>query len=135
MDLGSGAGFPGLVVSLLADREVQLIESDGRKAEFLREAARLTGARVGIHACRIEQTRPFLAAAVTARALAPLPDLLRLAQGFIGPATTCLLLKSGRLSAELTKASAEWHMVPEMFQSLSDPDGVLLKLKGITPCV
>ena len=83
VDLGSGAGFPGLVLALLGVPEVALIESDRRKAAFLREVARATGAEVAVHAERIEVCTPWPAAVVTARALAPLPRLLPLAEPFL----------------------------------------------------
>src|SRR5687767_1366639 len=72
VDLGSGAGFPGLVLAILGAPDVHLIESDQRKAQFLREAARVTGTPVMVHARRIEDVAPFPASVVTARALAPL---------------------------------------------------------------
>lgn len=135
LDLGSGAGFPGLVVSVITGREVHLVESDQRKAAFLREAARQTGASAMIHARRIEDVTAFPTAALTARALAPLPQLLNLGRPFIGDRTVCLFLKSAAASAELTEAAAKWHMVPQMFQSLSDPRGMVLKLEEVSPCV
>jgi len=76
VDFGSGAGFPGLVLAILGMAEVHLIESDQRKATFLREVARATGTPVTVHAKRIEQVTPFPADIVSARALAPLGDLL-----------------------------------------------------------
>ena len=81
-DLGSGAGFPGMVLALLGVSGVHLIEADRRKAQFLREVARATGARVGIHAERIERMQGWPADVITARALAPLPRLLELTQRF-----------------------------------------------------
>jgi len=87
IDMGSGAGFPGMVIAIqLADLEgarVHLVESDGRKAAFLREASRLTGAPATIHHCRIEDMAARITGpvdAVTARALAPLPRLIAFAR-------------------------------------------------------
>ena len=76
VDLGSGAGFPGMVLSIMGLRGVHLVESDRRKAQFLREVARATGASVQVHAERIERMRGWSADVITARALAPLPRLL-----------------------------------------------------------
>ena len=82
VDLGSGAGFPGMVLSIMGLRGVHLIESDRRKAQFLREVARATGASVQVHAERIERMRGWSADVITARALAPLPRLLVLTERF-----------------------------------------------------
>jgi 16S rRNA (guanine527-N7)-methyltransferase len=131
LDLGSGAGLPGLVLALLGVPGVQLVESDQRKAQFLREAARITGAPVVIHAQRIEQLQGLAADVVTARALAPLPQLLALAEPFLTPQTTCLLLKGKTAERELTDARQSWHMLTDVVPSRSGPSGVLLKLQGV----
>src|SRR5690606_35728339 len=72
LDMGSGAGFPGLVLAIMGVRGVHLVESDRKKAAFLREAARITDSDIQIHNCRLETLPPFPADVVTARALAPL---------------------------------------------------------------
>jgi 16S rRNA (guanine527-N7)-methyltransferase len=132
VDLGSGAGFPGLVLAACGIREVHLIESDGRKAQFLREVARRTGVEVEVHACRIEELGGFPAAVVTARALAPLARLLGLAERFIGQGSLCLFLKGAGVGRELTDAARSWHMEPEILTSLSDSSGAVLKLRGVS---
>jgi 16S rRNA (guanine527-N7)-methyltransferase len=115
LDLGSGAGFPGLVLAiLLAGRggtaRVTLVESDTRKAAFLREVARQTGAPVDILSIRIEAlpTQASLQAVdvVTARALAPLPRLLELAVPVFGANTVGLFLKGREAAAEVAQAQA-----------------------------
>jgi 16S rRNA (guanine527-N7)-methyltransferase len=131
VDLGSGAGFPGMVLALLGVRGVHLIEGDRRKAQFLREVARRTDAPATIHAVRIEQMPGWPAAVVTARALAPLPRLLELADRFLVSDSVGLFLKGKSVERELTDARANWHMVSEMFPSLSGPTGMVLKLRGI----
>jgi 16S rRNA (guanine527-N7)-methyltransferase len=131
VDLGSGAGFPGMVLALLGVRGVHLIEGDRRKAQFLREVARTTDAPATIHAVRIEQMPGWPAAVVTARALAPLPRLLELADRFLVSDSVGLFLKGKSVERELTDARANWHMVSEMFPSLSGPTGMVLKLRGI----
>jgi 16S rRNA (guanine527-N7)-methyltransferase len=130
-DLGSGAGFPGMVLALLGVRGVHLIEADRRKAEFLREVARATGAGVTIHAERIERMQDWPADVITARALAPLSRLLELAQGFMAANSVCLFLKGRSAERELTQAREGWHMVSAMFPSLSEPDGIVVQLQGI----
>ena len=122
-DLGSGAGFPGMVLALLGVHGVHLIEADRRKAQFLREVARATGAPVTIHAERIERMQGWPADVITARALAPLPRLLELAQGFLSADSVCLFLKGRSAERELTEARVSWHMVAAMFPSLSEPNG------------
>ena len=131
VDLGSGAGLPGMVLELLGARGVHLIEADRRKAQFLREVARVTGAPATIHAARIEQVRAWPAAVVTARALAPLPRLLALAAPFLVSDSVCLFLKGQSVERELTEVRGSWHMVSETLPSLAEPTGAVLKLRGI----
>lgn len=132
VDLGSGAGLPGLILAILGVPEVHLVESDGRKAVFLREAIRVTGAPAVIHATRIDGVKPFMADVVTARALAPLSDLLALSQGFLGPRTVCLYLKGRAAEEELTETAKGWKMRVDRSPSLSDPSGCILRLENIT---
>ena len=131
VDLGSGAGFPGMVLAMLGVRGVDLIESDLRKAQFLREVARATGTSIGIHAERIERMPSWPADVITARALAPLPRLLVLAERVWTSDSVCLFLKGRSGAHELTEARATWHMEAEMFPSLSETTGTVLQLRGI----
>jgi 16S rRNA (guanine527-N7)-methyltransferase len=131
LDLGSGAGLPGLVLAVLGVPGVQLVESDQRKAQFLREAARTTQAPIVVHAARIEQLDAVHADVVTARALAPLDRLLGLAERFLGPDSLCLFLKGESAPRELTEARQTWHMHSEIVPSRSASAGVLLKLQGV----
>ncbi len=82
IDLGSGAGFPGLVLAILGVGEVNLVEADAKKATFLRQVAQITNTTVKIHNMRIEDLPAIPADILTARALAPLPRLLELAEPF-----------------------------------------------------
>ncbi len=133
VDLGSGAGLPGLVLAILGVPEVHLVESDRRKAAFLREAAiRLGLGGVTVHACRIEAAPALAADLVTARALAPLPRLLELAAPFLGPGTRCLFLKGRETGAELTEARESWTMRGTVVPSLSAADGKILLLDEVT---
>jgi 16S rRNA (guanine527-N7)-methyltransferase len=132
VDLGSGAGLPGLILAIVADRQVDLIESDARKCAFLLEAARVTGASVKIHRGRAEGLAPWPANVLTARALAPLPRLLELGEGFIDPGrTVCLFLKGREAEQELTDSAKHWNMRAERFASLSDPSASILRLSGV----
>ncbi|HYZ43186.1 MAG TPA: 16S rRNA (guanine(527)-N(7))-methyltransferase RsmG [Stellaceae bacterium] len=131
IDLGSGAGLPGLVLAILGVPHVELIEADSRKVAFLREAARITAAPVKVHACRIERVAPHAADVVTARACAPLAQLLDLAEPFLAPHTHCLFLKGERYQEELTHARKGWTMSVSVEQSLSDRRGVRLRLQQV----
>jgi 16S rRNA (guanine527-N7)-methyltransferase len=132
VDLGSGAGLPGLILAILGLPDVHLIEVDTRKAVFLQEAARLTGTKVTIHQRRIEAMPPLQADLVTARALAPLPALLDYAARFLRPGGACYFLKGATVSSELTEAKKSWHMAASLIPSRSEAAGVIVKLEQIT---
>ncbi len=132
VDLGSGAGFPGLVLALLSDRETHLVEADRRKCAFLQEAARSLGVTcVTIHTTRIEAARPPPALALSARALAPLPILLGHARRLLAPEGIALFPKGRTATEELTAAAADWTMRTERFPSRTDPDSTILRLSEI----
>jgi 16S rRNA (guanine527-N7)-methyltransferase len=131
VDLGSGAGLPGLVLAILGVPDVHLVESDTRKAAFLREAARQTGVSVTLHACRIEAAPAIQADVVTARALARLVFLLEHATRFLQPGGACYFLKGANLADELTEAQKTWHMKATEHASLSDVSGIVVKLESI----
>jgi 16S rRNA (guanine527-N7)-methyltransferase len=131
VDLGSGAGFPGLVLAIATGVHFDLIESDQRKAAFLREAARITAAPAKVHACRIEVASVAPADLVTARALAPLPDLLPLAHRFLSDRGVALFPKGASADQELTGAAAKWNMRIERFPSQTDAAGVILRLSEV----
>lgn len=133
IDIGSGAGFPGMIVAILSDAVVHLVESDGRKCEFLREAARITGTSVHIHNLRIENLAPFSVDVAIARACAPLPKLLEYAYPFVLSAGTCLFLKGSSASVELTESQKRWIMRCSPSVSRSDPTGVVLKVENLSP--
>lgn len=131
-DLGSGAGFPGLVLAIMGVPGVRLVESDARKAAFLREASRVTGAGATILNQRAEAVPPGPVDVLTARALAALPELLALATPFIGPKTTCLFLKGQHLEAELTQAHKMWTMAVDTWPSRSDPSGSVVRVREVS---
>lgn len=132
IDLGSGGGFPGLVLSLAGQIPFDLIEADHRKAAFLREAARITGAPATIHAARIATVSLPPAPIVTARALANLPELLALAAPKLAPGGVLWALKGASAQAELTAAQTEWHMRCHVMPSRTQADGVILRMDEIT---
>jgi 16S rRNA (guanine527-N7)-methyltransferase len=133
VDLGSGAGFPGLVLAIMTDWRVHLVDSDQRKCAFLRQVALDCDVldRVTIHAKRIEQVTGIAADVVTARACAPLGELLPLAEPFIGEKGTGLFLKGAQAEEELTQAQRHWTMRLDRRESISDPAGVILIVRHL----
>ena len=141
LDVGAGAGFPGLVLSLLDCGLVRLVESDQRKAQFLREAIRVTGATAEVHAERIENLDLDGAAVVTCRAFAPLGKILALTERFLRPtdpqssppgsekAPIGLFLKGRNVDEELTEAGKKWRLRLERFESETDPEASILRLR------
>jgi 16S rRNA (guanine527-N7)-methyltransferase len=130
IDLGSGAGFPGLVLAILGVPEVHLAESDARKCAFLREVARLTDTRtVTVHNRRVEEMAAEPFDVVTARALAPLAELLPLAGRFAGPRTVFLFPKGRGIAEELIRTPETATMRPELIPSRTEPGAAILKLE------
>jgi len=127
-DLGSGAGFPGLVLAILGAGDVHLIESDGRKAAFLAEARRITEADAAVHRCRIEVYDGPKADVVTARALASVTTLLGYAERVGKPGARALFLKGRQWRDELTEAEAVWHTELIHHPSLADAAGAVLDI-------
>ena len=131
LDLGSGAGFPGLVLALLlaetGQARVTLVESDNRKAAFLREVARKCGVAVDILCGRIESPSTHAKVGkvdvVTARALAPLSHLLGLAHPFFTKNTNGLFLKGQDVEGEIKSARANWSFSAELVPSCTNPLG------------
>lgn len=137
VDLGSGAGFPGLVLAIMASDagrrwQVHLVESDARKCAFLSTVARETKTELKIHPARIEKLPPFAADFVTARALASLESLLDYAEPFMMPESHCLFLKGSTAADELTAAAKSWKMTVEQLPSRSGPAGSLLHIRDIS---
>jgi 16S rRNA (guanine527-N7)-methyltransferase len=137
VDLGSGAGFPGLVLAIMLGEArslaVHLVEATQKKCRFLEEVAKATGAPVQVHWARSEDLAELRADVVTARALAPLPKLLGLAFPFFKATTTGLFLKGRSLDAELTEACESWKLQAERLPSRSDPSGSILRVTGLSP--
>jgi 16S rRNA (guanine527-N7)-methyltransferase len=135
-DFGSGAGFPAMVLAIMLGAETHVIEANGRKCTFLREAARATGAPVQVHHGRIEAMAPWPTDVITARALAPLGKLLDYAEPFLRISHSrdpiCLFLKGAKAQQELTDARQQWHMEVEPVASTSDASGSILRIRGIS---
>jgi len=133
LDLGSGAGFPGLVVAILQagtpDFRMHLVESNHKKCAFLAEVARETKAPVDIHAMRIEELaesaqrlKPDM---VSARALAALPRLFELAAPFFGERTRGLFLKGREAEAEIEAAREDWEFTSGLHPSLTSSSHIV----------
>lgn len=136
-DLGSGGGFPGLVIAALSheldpDRRVTLVESDRRKATFLREAARQLGLSAEIRDQRIESVPPLGADVLSARALAALPALCSFAARHMAKDGLALFPKGANHRAELDEAGRDWHFDVTVHPSDTDPAAVVLAMKAIT---
>ena len=128
-DIGSGAGFPGLIIAIMVNNAVSLVESDHRKAAFLREASRVASADATIIAARAETVAATPADIVVARAVAPLDRLLGLAERWVKSGGACLFLKGAAIKDELTDADRIWDINYDLIPSLSDPAGVILHVK------
>ncbi len=142
-DIGSGAGLPGLILAILAREkatfQVTLIESNGKKCSFLTYVAAELKLNVKVIRERLEDARPPPADVITARALAPLTDLLnhaqRLKHGVMAQKNTvCLFLKGQDVEGELTKTTKYWKLNAQRFPSLSDPSGTILVIEDFHPC-
>lgn len=140
-DLGSGAGFPGLVLALLQpegyDFTTHLIEANGRKCAFLKDVVRNTGANVEIHNCRIEDfanqsTIPDIDV-VTARALKPLKVLLQLGWFAFERGAFGLFLKGSGATEEINDARRQWDYEATCFKSLTHQDACVIQLMNIQP--
>ena len=133
-DLGSGAGFPGLVLAAMRpDLKVTLHEATTKKCTFLQAAAERMGLKVEIRNARLEDLPPLPFDAVTARALAPLSLLLTYAHRFTGPNTVCLFLKGQNVGPELTEAHKYWNMKASQTPSQTDPSGAIVTVRELGP--
>lgn len=133
VDLGSGGGFPGLVVAILnaeraPDRLMTLIESDTRKATFLRTVIRQTGLTSKVLSLRIEKAPKQNAATLSARALAPLPKLLEFSARHLSPNGTALLMKGESWEKEVEVARTQWQFSCTPHTSKTNPNAVVLEI-------
>jgi 16S rRNA (guanine527-N7)-methyltransferase len=133
-DLGSGAGFPGLVLAAMRpDLNVTLHEATTKKCDFLEAAADRMGLVVEICNARLEDLPPRAFDVVIARALAPLPLLFGYAHRFTGPNTVCLLQKGQNVGSELTEASKYWNMKASQVSSQTDPSAAIVVVRELGP--
>ena len=136
LDIGSGGGFPGIVIAILAaevlpELRVVLVESDKRKAVFLAEVVRQLGLTVVVHAARVEDLVKQKACVVSARALAPLPVLCGLAYGQLADDGICGFLKGASVEAEIQEARKSWRFDLDQVPSVTDSRSSVLFLRGL----
>jgi 16S rRNA (guanine527-N7)-methyltransferase len=131
LDIGSGGGYPGLVVAVMAAEHQKsglftLVESDKSKAIFLQTAIRELGIHAKVENSRIETLAPQNAGIITARALAPLPKLLEMATPHLAPGGICLFPKGRNHLSELTEAIRCWKLSYKILKSRTDPQAGIL---------
>jgi 16S rRNA (guanine527-N7)-methyltransferase len=136
-DIGSGGGFPGLVVAILAregrpSMTVSLAESDQRKAAFLRQAIQTLGLRVDVKAARVESLAPQDADVLSARALAPLGDLLAFAERHLAEDGVGLFPKGARFAEEVAVARSKWSFDLKQHVSVSEPQAAILEIRKVS---
>lgn len=141
IDLGSGAGLPGLIVAAARQdfdplERMVVVDSDSRKCAFMSEAARAMNIPVEVRSQRLairsgeKAAEPF--DIISARALAPLPLLLDYAAPFIKNTTICLFPKGKTRNTEIAEAQRSWHMKLEEIPSVSDPSGAVLRIREVS---
>src|ERR1700716_3519097 len=138
VDLGSGGGFPGIVLACalaeVSGGMVHLVERNAKKAAFLREALRITGASGTVHLADIEDSVDRITGpvdCVTARAVAPLHQLIGFAEPLVGRGAKALFLKGQDVEAELTEATKYWKITPHLHSSRTDGHGWIVELDQI----
>ena len=136
VDIGSGGGLPGVVVAALAaqfapDARIAMIESDQRKAAFLRTALRELGLSGDVLASRIDAVPPMGADVLSARALAPLDQLLAFAENHLKPGGTAIFPKGKTAEQEIADASTNWLFQIEKHASMTDAEARILVIKDI----
>lgn len=127
-DLGSGGGFPGLILALVTNVHITLIESDLRKSVFLREVLRQTQTHATVICQRIEQVNKITTDVITARALASLDQLLDFAKNKLNKNGYCLFLKGKLVQSEIEKAQKKWQINYEAMPSKTSADGIILRI-------
>lgn len=128
LDVGSGAGFPGLVLSIMQDATVHLVESDYKKTVFLQTVIRELSLSAIVHNDRIESLPDMAPDVITARAFAPLGKAITLLAPHMAADTVLLLLKGRNVEEELTEMPDYPIMASVTYPSLSDPEGMVLQL-------
>ena len=136
LDLGSGAGFPGIILAIMIMQrpgaKMTLIESNGKKANFLRHCAREVGAPVQVLQQRIEAVEPFTTEVITARALSSLSGLLEYSLPFCDKNTLLVLPKGKQVEAEVSEAQNNWELQLSSHSSITDKYASILCIRGFS---
>lgn len=131
LDIGSGAGFPGMVLAICGVANVTLAEVDQKKVIFLKEVARVTNTPVVIHAARVEALEEKVFDVVTSRACSALTTLLDYSSRFVSCETFCLFPKGRNYTKEVDDAQTKWNFQLETAPSVTDTQGVILKISQV----
>ncbi len=130
-DIGTGAGFPGMVLAIMGVGSWTLIDSDRKKLTFLQEAARITGVSVKLLPSRLEAVEGVIADIVTARALAPLGKLLGYAAPLLADGGSAIFLKGKDADAELTEARKSWTFRVRTVPSVTDTEAKIVQIQDV----
>ena len=135
-DFGSGAGFPGMVLAVMAKEKTpylkfKLVESIGKKTLYLKHVKDVTGANVEVINNRIEKIKPEIAGAITSRAMCSLTELLKYSRPFCNNNTKMIFLKGRNYNEELQIAKKEWNFKLEILPNKESADGVILIITNL----
>lgn len=131
-DLGSGAGLPGVVLSLLGLKEIHLIEKSFRKADFLRKIKNISPNRIFVQQVKLEELENINFDCIMSRALAPLDKLLEYCQKFLKDDGYCLFLKGKNLPLEISQAKQKFSFEFELFPSLTSKESNIIRINKIS---
>ncbi|MBM3590326.1 MAG: 16S rRNA (guanine(527)-N(7))-methyltransferase RsmG [Alphaproteobacteria bacterium] len=131
-DLGSGAGLPGVVMSILGLKEIHLIEKSFRKADFLRRIKNISKNRIFVHQAKLEELDNMIFDCIMSRALASLDKLLEYCQKFLKKDGYCLFLKGKNLSVEIAEAKNKFNFEYELFPSLTSVESNIIRITNIS---
>ena len=132
-DFGSGAGFPGLVLSILGSKEVHLVEKSTKKSQFLHQAKKFSINKVIIHNRKVEELTDLKCKCIVSRALASLDKLLLLSINLLknSPKSYCLFLKGRNYKAEIIEAQQKFKFDYQLFPSITANDSFIIKVENI----
>ncbi len=133
-DFGSGAGLPGIILSILGLREIHLIEKAFRKADLLRQSKSFSSNRVFVHQAKLEELPAMEFDCIVSRALAPFDKLLLYAKQFLKKDGYCLFLKGKNLQNEIAAAKQNFQFEYELMQSITSPESSIIKVSNINLC-
>lgn len=131
-DFGSGAGLPGIILSILGLKEIHLIEKSFRKCEFLREAKLISNHKIFVQNSKLEDLKNLEFDCIISRALAPLPKLLDYSSKFLAKEGFCLFLKGKNLQSEIIESKKDFNFEYELYPSITSQESNIIRLKKIS---